>query len=233
VNEFVEECRREWKRLGVPDPVADEMAADLAADLREAEAEGVSPEEVLGSGVFDARSFAGAWAAERGVAREPPPSGRRTFWRPRLPSAIAIAPFALVALAGAVLTIVSSGSQAVRVALPSPAVSEVLQVGPRQVQVGPIPVPVRPPPWAFRPRSYSVPVPRGGPPRFGVLPVPPRVVQPFPIGPAGRVLAFEGGGWGGARVVGVVLLILGVVGMLISALAWPSAGPGHRSLRRI
>jgi hypothetical protein len=68
VNEFVEECRREWKRLRVPDPIANEMAADLEADLKEAEAEGASPEEVLGSGAFDPRSFAASWAAERGVA---------------------------------------------------------------------------------------------------------------------------------------------------------------------
>ena len=51
MNEFVEECRREWRRLGVPDPVANEMAADLAADLEEAEAEGCSAEEVLGQRV--------------------------------------------------------------------------------------------------------------------------------------------------------------------------------------
>ncbi len=66
MNEFVEECRSEWRRLGVADAVADDMAAELTADLAEAEAEGVSPEDVLGSGAFDARSFATAWAAERG-----------------------------------------------------------------------------------------------------------------------------------------------------------------------
>jgi hypothetical protein len=58
VSHFINECRREWKRLRVPDPVADEMAADLAVDLQEAEAEGVTPEEVLGSGASDPRSFA-------------------------------------------------------------------------------------------------------------------------------------------------------------------------------
>jgi hypothetical protein len=40
VNEFIEECRREWRRLGVPDPIANEMAADLVADIEEAESEG-------------------------------------------------------------------------------------------------------------------------------------------------------------------------------------------------
>jgi len=48
VSQFVEECRREWKRLRVPRALADEMAEDLAADLREAEADGASEEEVLG-----------------------------------------------------------------------------------------------------------------------------------------------------------------------------------------
>ncbi len=67
MSEFVEECRREWKRLGVPDPIAGEMAADLAADLAEAEADGVSAEQVLGSGAFDPRGFAASWASERGV----------------------------------------------------------------------------------------------------------------------------------------------------------------------
>jgi hypothetical protein len=66
---FVDECRKEWKRLGVPEAVSNEMAADLSSDLAEAEAEGASPEEVLGNGIFDARSFAAAWATARGVAR--------------------------------------------------------------------------------------------------------------------------------------------------------------------
>ena len=72
MSDFVEQCRREWKRLGVPDPLADEKAADLASDLREAEAEGVSAEELLGSSAFDPRAFAATWAAERGVIPEPP-----------------------------------------------------------------------------------------------------------------------------------------------------------------
>lgn len=58
--DFVEQCRRELKRLRVPDPIAEEMAADLAADLKEAETEGVSAELVLGSGALDPRSFAAA-----------------------------------------------------------------------------------------------------------------------------------------------------------------------------
>jgi hypothetical protein len=87
VSEFVDECRREWRRLGVPDPVANEMAADLTADLEEAEAEGDSPEDVLGNSAFDPRRFAAAWAVARGVAGAPVPERPRS-WRP--PVAIAL-----------------------------------------------------------------------------------------------------------------------------------------------
>ncbi len=96
MNEFVEECRREWKRLHVPDPVANEMAADLEADLAEAEAEGSSPEEVLGTGAFDARSFAAAWATERGVVEVP----SRTEGSAVAPSRTRRRAGVLVALAG-------------------------------------------------------------------------------------------------------------------------------------
>ncbi len=74
MNEFVDECRREWRRLGVPDPVANEMAADLTADLEEAEAEGGSPEDVLGNSAFDPRRFAASWAAARGVTSSSAPT---------------------------------------------------------------------------------------------------------------------------------------------------------------
>jgi hypothetical protein len=69
VSDFVDECRREWKRLRVPAGPAGEMADDLAADLREAEADGAFPEEVLGDGAGDPRAFAAAWARERGLVR--------------------------------------------------------------------------------------------------------------------------------------------------------------------
>jgi len=72
MSDFVEQCRREWRRLGVPDRLAEEMAADLASDLKEAEAEGVSAEELLGSSVFDPSSFAASWAGERGIIPVPP-----------------------------------------------------------------------------------------------------------------------------------------------------------------
>ena len=99
MNEFVAECRREWKRLRVPDPVANEMAADLTADLAEAESEGVSAEQVLGSGAFDPRSFAASWAAERGVVAAPPPVTRDRFPRPsRVLVAVAAAAAVLVTI---------------------------------------------------------------------------------------------------------------------------------------
>src|SRR5712691_2704697 len=119
VSQFVEECRREWKRLRVPDPVANEMAADLAADLAEAEAEGGSAEDVLGSGAFDPRSFAASWATERGVIPQPPPVSRDRIPR-RSGVRAAIAAFALIAIIGAVLAIVASPSRPGRLALASP-----------------------------------------------------------------------------------------------------------------
>jgi hypothetical protein len=46
VNKFIEDCRREWRRLHVPKAVADDMAAELETDL-----------------------FGQSWAAEQGVKR--------------------------------------------------------------------------------------------------------------------------------------------------------------------
>ncbi len=83
MSQFVDECRKEWHRLGVVEAVANEMAADLEVDLAEAEADGVAPEAVLGNGFFDAQGFAGAWASARGVVdtgRRIPGSRRPPFW---------------------------------------------------------------------------------------------------------------------------------------------------------
>src|SRR5262245_45761822 len=79
MSEFVEQGRLEWSRLGVADPLAEEMAADLASDLEEAETEGVSAAEYLGSSASDPRSFAASWASERGIIPAPPgrEKGRR------------------------------------------------------------------------------------------------------------------------------------------------------------
>jgi hypothetical protein len=72
MSEFVEQCRREWRKLGVADPLAEEMAADLTSDLDEAEAEGVSAADYLGASASDPRSFAASWASERGIIPTPP-----------------------------------------------------------------------------------------------------------------------------------------------------------------
>jgi hypothetical protein len=104
MTDFVEECRREWKRLGVSDSLAEEMAADLASDLSEAEAEGVSAEDLLGMSAFDPPSFAASWAAERGIIPEQPTptnARRRPLFLMAFTGAAAIA---LVLAAGLLLT---------------------------------------------------------------------------------------------------------------------------------
>jgi hypothetical protein len=110
--EFIQECRQEWKRLGVPDPIANEMAADLTADIEEAESEGGSAEDVLGTSLFDPRRFAAAWAGARGVTAPPDPVDpfaplvreRRTWYRPAMVIALAVIGF-MVTLAAATLVV--------------------------------------------------------------------------------------------------------------------------------
>jgi hypothetical protein len=121
MNEFVDECRREWKRLGVADDVAEEMATEVAADLAEAEAEGVPVEDVVGS---DARVFANEWATARGVITR----RRRIPW-----AAVAVAALALVASAGGVLVMTDSTSSSREIALvrlDSSAVNRLVAVAP-------------------------------------------------------------------------------------------------------
>ena len=126
MSDFVEHCRGEWRRLGVPDALAEEMAADLTSDLEEAEADGISAQELLGSSAFDPRSFARSWAAERGIIPEPPSRGTRR--RPLVLVAFtAVAAIALL-LAVALLTthpqvavrITRAGSGVAPLHLPSP-----------------------------------------------------------------------------------------------------------------
>lgn len=100
MSEFVEQCRREWRRLGVADPLAEEMAADLASDLDEAEAEGVSAADYLGASASDPRSFAASWASARGIVATPPGPERGR----RRPSAL-VAFTALAAIAVIVATL--------------------------------------------------------------------------------------------------------------------------------
>jgi hypothetical protein len=104
MSDFVEQCRSEWRRLGVPDPLAEEMAADLASDLGEAAAEGVSAEELLGSSVFDPRSFAASWAAERGIIPVTPSRENARRRPPVLVAFTAVAAIALIVTALLLLT---------------------------------------------------------------------------------------------------------------------------------
>lgn len=118
MSDFVQQCRGEWKRLGVPDPVANEMAADLAADLAEAQREGVSAEEVLGTSAFDPRSFATSWAAERGII----PSAPHHKSASRKPVILAaLATLTVIGLIGAALIALRVHSESVAMA-PQPRV---------------------------------------------------------------------------------------------------------------
>ena len=86
MSEFVEQCLREWKRLGVPDPLAEEMAADMESDLSEAEAEGVRPmsSSVAASSIHvrsrpPGQPNAGSSPTRR--AEETSAAGRSSSWR--------------------------------------------------------------------------------------------------------------------------------------------------------
>jgi hypothetical protein len=134
MSDFAEQCRREWTRLGVPDPLAEEMAADLASDLREAEAEGVSAEELLGSSAFDPRSFAASWAAERGIIPVPPSRGNA---RRRPLVLVAFTALGAIALIGAALLLLTGQPKVAVVAsrttplhLPTPPAASSVPPGP-------------------------------------------------------------------------------------------------------
>ena len=149
MHEFVEECRAEWRRLGVPDPIANEMATDLAADIAEAEAEGGSAEDVLGDSLFDSRRFAASWAGARGVTN-PPPAEPRRHW-----------PVLVVAAAAAVVAVITLGAAALLVGhrSASAAISVRRILGPGASHwIGPVPVA---PPLGYFASGRSVAV---GPP---------------------------------------------------------------------
>jgi hypothetical protein len=140
MSDFVEQCRREWKRLRVPDPVANEMAADLAADLTEAEAEGVSAEEVLGRSAFDPRSFAASWAAERGVIPSAIISAPQQESASRLPLVLAaLATLTVIGLIAAAVISLPGHSRSVAAA-PQPRVplAEPAPSGPFALHSGPV-----------------------------------------------------------------------------------------------
>lgn len=62
----VTQARRVWRRLGVPEQAAQEMAEELGADLAAALADGRTAEEYVGG---DVAALARTWAAERGLIR--------------------------------------------------------------------------------------------------------------------------------------------------------------------
>ena len=188
MNPFVEECRREWKRLGVPDPAANEMAADLEADLAEAQADGTSPEEVLGTGVFDAPSFAAQWAAERGLVPPPAPGEPTRARRSRAP--LAIAAFALVALVGLVLLL-----------LPQPTIQsrQALGASPNAAAVH---------------RSIERRL------RFAGPAVPRAIILSPRLPTASRVVILNPSPNPVVRALGVLLLVVGLAGTVLTTLYW-------------
>jgi hypothetical protein len=118
VNDFVEQCRQEWRRLRVPASVANEMAAELEADLAEAASEGVSAEDLLGQ---DPRSFAASWAAARDIGPRPPARRAILF--------AAGAVFVAFAITGAALALFAGPGHALRAG------------GPTTLAVQPMPLP--------------------------------------------------------------------------------------------
>jgi hypothetical protein len=118
MSSFVDVCRKEWVRLGVPDVEANEMAADLEADLAEARSDGASPEEVLGNGYFDAKSFAASWAMARGVGKVTPRERSTISIRTLLLALCALAGAAVAAVGLLILVGPRFGAQAMAVTAP-------------------------------------------------------------------------------------------------------------------
>lgn len=133
MSEFVEQCRQEWKRLGVPDSLAEEMQADLASDLEAAEADGVSATEYLGRSATEPRTFAAAWASERGVIPAPP--GRQDSRHRPLPLVALAAIAAITVIVAALLLATGEPKVALKASrtapphLPLPAVRPSLPAG--------------------------------------------------------------------------------------------------------
>ena len=190
----------------MPDPVANEMAAELEADLEEAEAEGVSAEEVLGSGAFDPRSFATAWAAERGVVQRLPPKGHRLAQTSRMVAVIG--GFALLAVIGGMLVIVAPSSGPTLLA--PVGLSALVDPGPTVVRLA-----------ARPPGVLNVTVDGVSATAASCAPKPHRCGQPERL----RCRHPH-------RRVGI-LLTIGVAGALPFTLLWLWAGVGPASHRRV
>jgi len=229
MSQFVDECRREWKRLGVPDAIANEMAADLAADLADADAEGVPAEDVLGNGVFDPRAFAASWAGERGVIPSAPVRERLPRRSRRL--SVIVALVAIFAI-GAGLVVLRSADQHQSVAV----VAMRAYVRAPNLTVVPGPLQVR----VVRRGSHLVKVPVKVPaPYVG----PPFTVRGGEVAPAYAVpakLPFlppmpDQNTSDSLRPLGWILLVVGIGGLILSVALWPrrrradqaSASPGY------
>jgi hypothetical protein len=201
VNDFVEQCRREWKRLRVPDRVADEMAAELAADLSEAEAEGASAEEVLGSAATDPRSFAASWAAERAVIP-----------RPRLTARLPVRPIMLAAIA-ALMVITAVGAALVIFASPHTQTPQAAAIRAPRTSVSSV--------WVQRGGGIMLTLAngtgvaiRGGPPSWAS----PTLRLPLPPSPSSVALLRMPRSGVHIHRVGSILLIVGIAGLIPSML---------------
>jgi hypothetical protein len=174
------------------------MAADLTADLREAEAEGGSTEDVLGSSAFDPKAFAASWAFERGVTgRDPAPAPAAAPRKSR--TAWAFAAFAAVAIVGALLLAVSSRVHTSVVAAPAGAFVKPVFVGPGKVPVPP-----------------------------GVEVKPPQVWLPKPLGVQGAIVSMPDDGMRKLGGVLLILGIAGLAGTGIYRLARYRWQPSHQ-----
>jgi hypothetical protein len=140
------------------------MAADLGADIEEAEAEGGSAEDVLGNSVFDPRRFAAAWASARGVTSVPaladslalPDPDRHSLLRPALVIVLAVVGFLAILTAAALVV----GRHGVAVAA---SVSRIV-ISPGSGRIRSIGL--RPPFHYFVPGPFSV---QGGAPFLALL----------------------------------------------------------------
>jgi hypothetical protein len=121
----LDQCRRTWRKLGVSRADADEMAAELEADIAAAASEGHGPQTIVGA---DVQAFARAWAEQRGNVR-----GR-----------LHLATSAIAALVGAVPG--AAFGLFVAYGLSSQAMADIfggkrIRVGPNQYETAPLSVP--------------------------------------------------------------------------------------------
>ena len=189
------------------------MAVELEADLVEAEAEGVSAEEVLGSGAGDPRVFASAWAAERGVVGRPP-NGRGFARRVGVFAAIGV--FAVITALGGALVVVASPSGPTQLAFAPGAVSpDGRSIAYAAPPAGQMPV-LAPPPG-----ELTIQVDPTEQARVWISPV-------STLPPTLRIVAVDVDDSGvDTRALGWVLLAVGLAGVVPLTVLW-WAGYGRR-----